>query len=322
MIEDNVFNITTGSGDGAVIYCFGDEQRGAAGFAKYDKRGKAYGPGQECFDEMVYQFKREKVHRYALHLGDGWDWLRPTMRARIEAPLVHDTSARAQLDVMVRKAQDRELKDYSPFEGRMIGCHEGHHSWKFMEGMTTDQRLASSLKARYLGWIGLTRLRIQREGVKSGTNVYLKHLLSTHGQGNARAAGSDARYINELAGGIWSDIYVRGHSCKALCAPGPARRIPRTHGPPGIIKTTPWYVNTPGMCEGYTNGWESTYAERAGYVPQPLGWCVIRIKIVQRLQHDRDAGIIHKKTGPKNKKRAYNIVDIQANPVIFTNDPT
>jgi len=317
MIEDNVADILLHSTHGAVIYCFGDEQRGSQGFGTYRVRSqKAIGPGQDCFDEMVYQFQKEPGRKYALHMGDAWDFIRPTMRARIEAPLVHDGSAKVQIDDMVRRAQDADLKQYAPFEGRMIGSHEGHHSWKFSEGVTTDQRLAAAMKSRFLGWIGATRLRIRLEGTKRDSG-YVKTLLSTHGQGGSRTAGSDAKYIDELAKGFMADIYVRGHSCKSLVHPAMSRREIRRSGPLGITQSTPWYINTPGMCEGYTDGWNSSYAERAGYIPQSLGWCVIRLKLVRRKDHAQQRGL--KSNVMATGRPAYAMsVDIQASPVIFT----
>ncbi len=316
MIEDNVADILLHSTHGAVIYCFGDEQRGSQGFGEYRSRSdKAIGPGQDCFDEMVYQFQKEPGSKYALHMGDAWDFIRPTMRARIEAPLVHDGSAKAQVDDMVRRAQDADLKQYSPFEGRMIGLHEGHHSWKFSEGVSTDQRLAAAMRGKFLGWIGATRLRIKLAGTKAD-NGYVKTLLSTHGQGGSRTAGSDAKYIDELAKGLISDIYVRGHSCKALVHPAMNRRTIRRVGPLGVDQNTPWYINTPGMCEGYTDGWNSSYAERAGYIPQSLGWCKISLKIVRRKDYSIAKGLTAVKTAKGHKTYSMS-VDIQASPVIF-----
>lgn len=316
MIHDNVADILLHSTHGAVLYLFGDEQRGSPGFGAYKSRTqKAVGPGQDCFDEMVYQFQREPGRRYALHMGDAWDFIRPTMRARLEAPLVHDSSARGQVDDMVRRAQDADLKQYSPFEGRMIGVHEGHHSWKFGENVSTDQRLAAAMRARFLGWIGATRLRLKLEGAR-GDNAYVKTLLSTHGQGGSRAAGSDAKYIDELAKGFIADIYARGHSCKALVHPAMSRRAIRRSGPPGVDCSTPWYVNTPGMCEGYTDGWSSSYAERTGYIPQSLGWCVVRFKIVRRKEYAKARGLGRVKGGG-GRDTYSNSVDVQASPVIF-----
>ena len=316
MIEDNVADILLHSTHGAVIYCFGDEQRGSQGFGEYRSRSdKAIGPGQDCFDEMVHQFKKEPGSKYALHMGDAWDFIRPTMRARIEAPLVHDGSAKAQVDDMVRRAQDADLKQYTPFEGRFIGLHEGHHSWKFSEGVSTDQRLAAAMRGRFLGWIGATRLRVRLAGKKDDF-AYVKTMLSTHGQGGSRTAGSDAKYIDELAKGFISDIYVRGHSCKSLVHPAMSRRTIRRVGEPGIESVTPWYINTPGMCEGYTDGWNSSYAERAGYIPQSLGWCVIRLKMVQRKEHAQAKGLKAQRNG-SGRVTYSNAVDIQASPVIF-----
>lgn len=305
MIEDN-YRAERIRADGAVIYCWGDEQRGTEGFS------------EECFEEMRNQFQKEKGVRLGLHLGDSFDWLRPTMRARVEGQLAHDPSARAQIDKMLRPAQDKVLSKMTPFEGRMLGVHEGHHTWTFAEGVNLEQRMASALRAPYLGWIGATRLSFQ-----TGETAHHGHvltLLSTHGGGNGTAVGSDARKIQELAVATVADLYVRGHSCKAMVTPALERRVIRRSGPPGVLKTVPWYVNTPGMCKSYTNGWDSSYAERAGYIPQPIGWIVIRIRVVNRRAMTAERGIPMKDRTrrPGGGFRYPTTLHVEATPVIFS----
>lgn len=284
MIEDNGFNIECDPTHGAVIYVSGDEQRGSPGFVN------------ECFEDMVNRFRLEPGPKYYLHVGDLHDWLRPTMREKVEGATVGDPSARKMLDEFVRNEQDRILDKYEIFKDRTVGCHEGHHNWKFMDGGSTDQRFAAAMRSRQLGWIAATRLRILTKGAKANY-AYSKTMVSTHGSGGGKSAGSDAVAVDNLAKGFFADIYVRGHSCGGIAQPGYARREVRREGPLGVIKRTPWYINTPGMCEGYTNGWATSYAERAGFTPKALGWCTIRLKIVMRRQGALDLGI-----GPGGKK--------------------
>ena len=303
MIEDNGFDLDLHPTHGAVIYNISDEQRESPG---YD---------DECFQEMVRQFKAEKGPKYMLHTGDQCDWLRPTMREKVGAALAGDPSARKMLDDMVIRTQDKFLDEYSPFEGRTIGCHEGHHSWRLMSGITTDQRFASAMRARHLGWIAATRLRLFRTDAKGNrlarSGASSKTMLSTHGSGGGKAAGSDASAIDGLAKAFFADIYVRGHSCGGLTMPGVARREIRREGALGTIRRTPWYVNVPGMCEGFTNGWETSYAERAGFLPKSLGWATTRFRIVQRKAIAADNGL------KAPRKQYANSVDVSAQIHIF-----
>lgn len=305
MIEDNY--VEARIKNGVCIYVWGDEQEGSEGFAR------------ECRDEMLYQFKKEPGTKLGLHLGDSFDWLRPTMRARVDGQLIHDPSARAQVSNMVRRAQDDALKDLTPFEGRMIGCHEGHHSWRYEDGTSTDQRLASALRTRYLGWIAATQLRLTvgEKGKKPGGGSFGLTLLSTHGAGNSTAIGSDAKKIQDLAMGTWADLYFRGHSCKAMVTPGLERRIIRSSRTPGVKKQVPWFINAPGMSKSYTNGWQSTYAERAGYTPQPIGWIVVRIGLSSSWAGSEANGV-NRLRPDGGKRQPPTTLRIEATPVVFS----
>ena len=55
-------------------------------------------------------------------------------------------------------------------------------------------------------------------------------------------------------------------------------------------------MNVGGFCQSYTDGWKSSYAERAGYNPQPLTYGVIRIRLTQRKADDNKFGRKAKRT--------------------------
>lgn len=298
---DNSVRIPVRHKDSVTLFVWGDEQRGSEGFHK------------EAFEEMRNEFKRTP-NAYGLHLADGWDWLRPSMRDKLQSRLTGDISARNQLDTLVLKAQDRDLKEYSFCEGRMIGVHTGHHTWEFLHGSSSDMRFASALRAPFMGFIGATRVVIGKES--NTTRSFT--ILSTHGQGSGRAAGSDARYIDELAKGFIADVYARGHSAKGLAMPGKKQFIIRRSGPTGVLRMNPWYLNVGGFCEGYTDGWHHSYVEKSNYVPQPITYGKIVARIVKRKgPSDERALSGPTQTERKGKARPTETLDIQCDVRVF-----
>ena len=261
-------------GPGVSIFCFGDLQFGLKGF------------DEEAWNEFKHEFKSTPC-AYGLGLGDYEDWLRPSMRGRIESAIVHDDSAKQQLDDKIRRDQDSLLKKMSFLEGKLIGLHQGHHDWRFNSGEFSSQRIASALRAPFLGWVASTRLCLKMrlkstDGISRG---YSYTIVSTHGSSNARFTSTSTKWLeNSLVHGFLADQYVMGHACKSANWTPNEYRIVRREGPPGTINTTPRCLMVGGFHNGFTNGHESTYVERSGFLPQPVMWGLIRIK----LSHKRE----------------------------------
>lgn len=253
--------------EGITIFAFGDLQWGVAGFNR----------------EAWEQFKTEAKstpNAYFLGLGDYEDFLRPSMRGKLYGALGSDDSARQQVDDRVRKMQD-DLLDLMQFmEGKCIGLHSGHHEYDFMDRSNSTQRIASALKAPYLGWQASTRLALQY--AKKNTSSFTYTIMSCHGNANGRKVGGSVNWMeNNITSGWDANHYIMGHSCKnANWTPLERRKI-RVAGQPGFDRLLPRCLQVGGFHEGYTNGWESSYVERNGFLPQPMGWGVIRLKRAQ-----------------------------------------
>lgn len=276
-MEHHVFTISQPSYPEVEIFVFGDLQDGSPGFKR------------EAWEEFRIQFKRAK-NAYGLGVGDYGDWLRPSMRERLEATLKKDDSAKKQLDDIILKDHDRICDNLEFLKGKMIGLHEGHHTWKFQSGITTDQRLASALKTRFLGFTASTRMVLIRESKRNGGYVYT--MVSTHGNANGRKVGAAANWLeSNIVAGFAADHYIMGHGCKnATFVPHAVDSVRRT-GAPGLDRRTPRCLIVGGFADGYTNGHESSYVERSGFSPQPLGWGIIRLKVVRRAADSIAKGI-------------------------------
>ena len=251
----------------------------------------------DAFDSSAWEQFRDEFkstpNAWALGLGDYEDFLRPTMRARIQASVAGDDSARQQIDDRVRSEQEAIIKEMSFLEGRLIGLHSGHHEWEFSTGDNSTQRLCQALKSPYLGWMASTRVGIGEEWSNS---TFTYTIISMHGTGSALATTTDARWLeSRIVPAFEADHYIRGHSCKSVAWTAFERHSIRRAGPFGDIVKPVRCINVGGFNKGYTDGWKSSYVERAGLTPQAVGWAVIRIKrVFPKSKIDHKDGLAHR----------------------------
>lgn len=259
---DHAFRIGIKHKDPATIFFFGDLQWGAKGF------------DDEAWERFKAEFKATP-NAWAIGLGDYGDWLRPSMRAPLKAALSKDGSAGGMLDDHIRRRQDDLIDKMAFLEGRLIGLHQGHHCWEFASGDNSDMRICAALKTKFLGWMANTRLNF---GLYDGSSSQIMTMISMHGTGNSRYTGPDSRWLDQnIVPAFHAEIYAKGHGCKADAWSPFERHIVRRKGPLGMIRQKIYCLNVPGFSRGYTNGWESTYVEQAGFQPQPVGWGVLRV---------------------------------------------
>lgn len=256
---------------GMTLFVFGDLQYGSDGF------------NEDAWAQFEQEFKETK-NAWALGLGDYGDWLRPTMRTRLYQSLAGDDSARQQLDDMVRKFQEKIFKKMQFMEGKIIGLHSGHHEHEFASGGNSTQRLASGLRAPYLGWTASTRLCFQKKRNHDPLRTdHVYSIISTHGSSNSKHTTGVARAFEMSHVDSWvANHYVMGHACKSSSWYPGERNVVRLSGPAGVDSFPPRCMLVGGFCEGYTDGWSSSYVEKAGLKPQPISWGVIRFKSVER----------------------------------------
>ncbi len=265
--------------DGISIFVFADLQEGSAGF------------DEEAWLQFLDHLEATP-NAYAIGLGDYQDFLRPSMRTRLQASISGDTSAAQMLENMIVQDQDRFIKKYfTRLKGKLLGLHSGHHEYELLNGSNTSMRLASAMGCPYLGWSASTRLVLEAGGKGKGKgHNYAYTIVSTHGNGGGRNATGDIRALNEMVNSFVCDQVIRGHSCKAVSFMPVRRYVIRRQGPAGYETQIPRAMNVGGFCRSYTDGWKSSYAERAGYMPQPLTYGVIRIRISQRRDNDNKFG--------------------------------
>lgn len=263
-------SLPMGHAEPCSIFIFGDLQVGGSGFNK------------ETWEQFRNEFK-STPNAWAIGLGDYDDFTRPSLRPLLQGALGRDESARAHLDKIVCKASDDTLKLMDFLDHKLLLVHEGHHNWVMLSGINTDQRIASALHAPYGGFSATLRLSLIGPHKINRGSHHVYTILSCHGNANGRKTGGAINWLEgNLVSSFDADQYIMGHGCKHANFIPYARNRVRRVGAPGLEKTLPRCLVVGGFSEGYTDGWKSSYVERAGMSPQPLGWGIIRFKLVNR----------------------------------------
>ena len=260
------------------LFLFGDLQWGIPAF-------------NEAGFRMFKEDFLETPNAIALGLGDYEDFLRWSARVKIYSHA--DAEKHQQLDNRVMKFQDELINKLSFLDGKCIGIHEGHHGWEFKSGIKSDQRLASALKAPFLGFMASTRLIVER----TSSDHFSYTIISTHGNANARRTGGKTSWLeNNIKSGWDANHYIMGHSCAMIAwSPGLIKRIRRV-GPP-VDNILPQCLQVGGFSDAYTDGWNSSYVERSGFSPQPVNYAKIEFTVTQSMGKAEVRGL---KTKGKN----------------------
>ena len=269
---------------GASLFFFGDLQWGATGFS------------EEAWEEFKDEFLSTPNAR-AIGLGDYNDSQRPSIRSRLRGAIDSDTHV--QLDDQYRSHQDKLLNKMAFLEGKLLGIHNGHHCHIFADGTNSDQRIASALRTTYLDWEAATRLVLFHPKLPEQQR-WIYNIVSMHGTGNGRTTGSDVGFLERQASAyVNADHIVKGHACRSNASMPYERHFIRESGPAGRIRRYVRLLSVGGFRKGFTNGATSGYEEIAGFVPQPIGWAVIRFSLVYSKEAMRDRGLDGNKK-PKN----------------------
>lgn len=271
---------------GLTIFVFGDMQYGSTGFR------------EEAWQDFEAHFRKTK-NTYAIGLGDYLDFTRPTMRKMLDSLCTKDDGFRAQVDSMAQRLINDVMDKMAFLKGHCIEIHEGHHTYKFSDGTTADQRIAAHLKAPFAGWLSTVRLALEKPRTTSIGTDFACTIVSAHGEGSARTVPGDFRRQEQDMGFILADVTCRGHGCKSgTWSPGQFTEV-RRRGPAGHRTHTQRFVSVGGFSGGYTDGWNADYVERAGYRPMPCRWGVIELKIDRCNLAQDAAGLPRRKNAPR-----------------------
>src|SRR3990167_4154078 len=142
---------------------------------------------------------------YVVGMGDYIDAINLS-DPRFNPSLLSDKTVLSRL----AQSQCEECVDiFKPIAPKIIGMAIGNHEMTIGKKYHFDAmyQICGQLKAKYLGWSSLTRLRILRNKCSNIINIFAEHSLSA-----GKKKGAKVNALEDRSNDIEADIYLRGHS--------------------------------------------------------------------------------------------------------------
>jgi predicted phosphodiesterase len=229
---------------------------------------------RHLLDKWVALMKETKDARTII-LGDSMDVARTHFRDYVSG-YRGDGNSQEAFDAYVREDVRKLAAILMPVKKKIIGTMRGNHYWPFMDGTNTEQYLAHLLGVRYIGDLGLIRLKTRKGSVV----VYAHH---SAGGGGAQTAGGDMSSVSRQELRWDADIYLAGHTHRRLV--WKESKMAVGTGDQLLVEHTKVFARCGAFLQGYkvdnpttTQRYEPGYAEAKSYRPTDLGWVEIRVK--------------------------------------------
>ena len=210
-------------------------------------------------------------------MGDYLDVASPSSRAKLKAGGFYDSVWETLDDAMLHHESDL-MRILEPTIGRWLGLLEGHHTYEYQNGSTTDINLCRQLGTDFLGSCSMIRLRFDDGNRHSVDCVIWAH----HGVGAGVSAAAPVVKLERVVEWADADLYLMGHQHKRAAA-----AIPRFYmvgnKNPTVVARERLLVGTGSYLKGYMKGSVSggrkggTYVEKAMMRPVSLGSPLITI---------------------------------------------
>jgi hypothetical protein len=231
-------------------------------------------------------------------MGDYVDFASPSNRQRLKAAALYDTAEQV-IDDKARALVDELYADLlKPTAGRWLGLLEGHHWTHLLTGDTTDQYLATKLRAPFLGTTAYLGLVFRTTWGARTVTVW-----AHHGAGGGQKVHAPVLKLENLATSWDADIMLVAHMTKR--ATGVLQRCyPVWTGQSPVIRHREIHlVGCGGWLKGYAERARQGQVPRGGYVeqkmltPVALGAPFVRIRPKMRQTSDH--------TGPTRLREKY-----------------
>lgn len=236
----------------------------------------------------------EQDNPWFIMMGDSEEFARPSVRARLMASGLDD-DVQLSMDRMIAREVDGLLEILSPMSERTLAVLEGHHSWRFMGGETTEMRIARELGAKYVGPMATIRVQLKPRKRTNNSAPAQVVILATHGSGGGVLRSGPINKIERFANGHEGvDIIAVGHSHRRFILDF-ARMRPIWSNRGGRHRQEDhlmWWMNTGTFLKGYYAGRKrhigpeeagedvpiAGYAEKAMMTPNSLGGVAVGIQ--------------------------------------------
>lgn len=257
------------------VYIIGDLQLGSIG-CDFD-----------LFKRVIKKINEEKA--YVVFVGDLIDIGTPSDRKKIVSAGFYDTT-RLALDHYAEEQLNLLMNTISSLKGRVLGIVRGHHSYEFSSGINVDQIIAQKLEVPYLDYIGVIFVYPKKEKKSEMFRGIIPcQIMAFHGAGGGRTPGGVLNRYEWIMGSFPSiDIYAIGHHSRILIDPVETIEFRlRSSEVVEKIRKTHYILVSGGYVDAFQANYfgehkVSSYVERSGLRPQPLGPVYADIKFMRR----------------------------------------
>ena len=224
----------------------------------------------EKFQEDVEEVRRTP-NMYAFLGGDMCDFISPDDRRFDVKSLTHENIL--ELNDLPLKMARQVIDVLMPIRHKLIFGLEGNHEKTLHDRKNIDitSFICTALKIPNLGYTGICRLNFETKS-KHTKNVIL---YASHGFGSALKFGGKINRLIDCIQAIEADIYWMGHNHGKGVAMADrlylsSKGAPRVLAHHKVCVLGGTYLRT--MHKNH-----SSYAERRGYVPAPIGCMTVKI---------------------------------------------
>ena len=215
-----------------------------------------------------------KNNAWYIGMGDFIDMESPSNRKKLRESGFYDSVVDA-IDAKAEELEEELQKILKPTIGRWLGLLEGHHYHVHQDGTTTDQRMASFLKAPFLGTCAYINLTFKPNNKSHGRPKVL--IWAHHGRSGGKLLSSPLNQLEHVVRGFDADIYLLGHHHKAV-AGKLARMYAQFNTTVGYLKNKEMIIACTGsFLKGFVEGVKrdgrpgGLYPEAAMMNPLALG---------------------------------------------------
>ena len=222
-----------------------------------------------------------KNDAWYIGMGDFIDMESPSNRKKLRESGFYDSVVDA-IDAKAEELEEELQKILKPTVGRFLGLLEGHHFHIHQDGTTTDQRMASFLKAPFLGTCAYINLTFKPNNKSHARPKVL--IWAHHGRSGGKLLSSPLNQLEHVVRGFDADIYLIGHHHKAV-AGKLARMYAQFNTTVGYLKNKEMIIACTGsFLKGFVEGVKrdgrpgGLYPEAAMMNPLALGVVKLRIR--------------------------------------------
>lgn len=235
---------------------------------------------KEALERDLEEIASDPDRNMVICMGDMGDYIDRHDRRFDPNTMDWDLLDPDDMDRIPAQIKEALLDYFTPLRDQIIGWHEGNHGHRNKSTGNLDrwdQLVAMDLGVPFLGYSGFTMLKFEHE---RGGDRRTIQVHSAHGWQGGRSSGAKVNRL-EKEMGYWpsADIMVRGHSHQ-LFSHRFVIQMPNQRGTDlvtrdRIVGHTGTYLRTNAVGV-------SSYSERKGYRPIPIGCLKTWIKITRR----------------------------------------